>query len=273
MEVHIFDVDHGGCALIRSDADRYILIDCGHNAETGWRPSMFLLSHSINTVGCLFILNFDEDHVSDLPGLLGSVLVPILYRNPSLTPAQILSLKAEHGAGTGVQLLTHMTANHYVAPVLVPPDFGNLIFSTYWNTPQEGFQDSNNLSLVTFFHYHDLHMVFPGDLEERGWLQLMRNPRFLQELATVNVFVASHHGRRDGYCGPLFNVCNPEIVIFSDKSIDHKTQLTAGLYGRHTKGVLFTDGLRRRVLTTRNNGHISIQKTGLAPGWIVIEKK
>lgn len=182
MEVHFFDVEHGSCALIRTDTNKHMLVDCGHSGERNWRPSQFLPACGIGTVDRLFITNWDEDHASDLPGLFQSVHVPILHRNPTASPHYILGLKQEHGPGEGILSLAYMAANHYVTPVINPPDLGAMSFSEYWNTPLHGFNDTNNLGLVVFFHYFDLHVVFPGDLEEEGWLQLLQNPGFRYEL-------------------------------------------------------------------------------------------
>jgi beta-lactamase superfamily II metal-dependent hydrolase len=273
MDVHFFDVDHGACALIRSDTGHSFMIDCGHSTERNWRPSEALPTYGIHSIECLFVSNFDEDHVSDFPNLIKHVYVPILCRNPSVGSNHILRMKQPLGAGDGVRTLTWTMENHYVAPVLNVPDWGGLAFSTYWNTPRSGLTDTNNLSLVTFAHYNDLHLIFPGDLEEAGWRLLLTNLSFCYELSTVNVFVASHHGRRSGYCSDVFQLCRPELVIFSDKQIEFETQRTATLYRQHTRGVLFTDGVTRHVLTTRNNGLIRIQKTGALPGWVTIENK
>jgi hypothetical protein len=37
-----------------------------------------------------------------------------------------------------------------------------------------------------------------GDMEEKGWKNLLPNPAFVARLAEVNVYVASHHGRDNG---------------------------------------------------------------------------
>ena len=104
-------------------------------------------------------------------------------------------------------------------------------------------------------------MIFPGDIEEQGWSSLMLNPGFCEQLGSVNVFIASHHGRHNGYCADVFNYCSPKVVVFSDGSIAHNTQNTSALYRQHTSGVLFRDNVRRHVLTTRNNGHMTFTAT------------
>lgn len=39
---------------------------------------------------------------------------------------------------------------------------------------------------------------------------MLKNADFRQRLAEVNVFVASHHGRENGYCEEVFQYCKPE---------------------------------------------------------------
>lgn len=58
-------------------------------------------------------------------------------------------------------------------PARLEPDLGNVRLQFFFNRYGE-FSDTNNLSLVTFLHYRDVHVVFPGDLERRGWEALLR---------------------------------------------------------------------------------------------------
>jgi hypothetical protein len=79
-----------------------------------------------------------------------------------------------------------------------------------------------------------------------------------ENLKATTVFVASHHGRENGYHESVFEFCKPECIIISDKPIVHETQVDmASTYARHVDGagVLFGDR-RRQVLSTRNDGHI-----------------
>ena len=82
------------------------------------------------------------------------------------------------------------------------------------------------------------------------------------------MFIASHHGRVNGYHADVFagGRCSPAVVIISDKSIVHGTQENAATrYGRHALGVTI-GGQPRKVLSTRNDGHIrfSFNQHGLA---------
>ncbi len=69
MEIRIFDVAHGFCAYVIADNNNVMLIDCGYNEGTGFRPSDYLVRDSCTGIKLLIVSNFDEDHVSDLPNV------------------------------------------------------------------------------------------------------------------------------------------------------------------------------------------------------------
>ena len=73
----------------------------------------------------------------------------------------------------------------------------------------------------------------PGDLERAGWMAHLRSPSFKNHLKTVQVFVASHHGRESGYCEEVFEDCRPQVIVFSDSEVRYASQAMAGLYGKH----------------------------------------
>jgi glyoxylase-like metal-dependent hydrolase (beta-lactamase superfamily II) len=64
MQLQIFDVEHGACALLTADNSARFMIDCGHNATSGWKPGGYLLGSKISTIEMLAITNYDEDHAS-----------------------------------------------------------------------------------------------------------------------------------------------------------------------------------------------------------------
>ena len=103
MDIEIFDVEHGGCSLVTADNNRRILVDCGHNTTTNWRPSQALPARGIEYIDRLIVSNYDRDHVSDLPGVLANIGVPVLSRNPSVSPNLLHVMKAENGMDQGIR--------------------------------------------------------------------------------------------------------------------------------------------------------------------------
>ena len=184
--------------------------------------------------------------------------IEILTRNPSLTSAQLRSLKTPPIRSAMESLLGMIdTYTGYVAEDQLEP-LGLKVWTFQNSYPS--FVDTNNLSLLSFLDVGEHSFVLPGDLERAGWLGLLSDPHVQGLLGRVNVFVASHHGRESGYCREVFEYCKPRFVVFSDGAIEYETQKMAGIYGEHATGGWFTANNRRefrKVLSTRNDGSIS----------------
>jgi beta-lactamase superfamily II metal-dependent hydrolase len=260
MQIRIFDVEHGGCALVTADTGARILIDCGHNGTTGWRPSAYLRQLGVRHLEKLMITNYDEDHASDLAHLVKTVSIGVLVSNPAVTADQLRLLKRSGGIGSGIDALADMKSQYTAAVAGDGANFGNLTMTLFWNRYPTEFEGENNLSLVVILKAHGLTICFPGDMEVSGWENLLRNPAFVEAMGAVNVLVASHHGRENGCSGQLFSRTglNPAIVVISDSGIEHATQETVSWYAARTQGIVL-NGQTRRVLTTRSDGRVLLE--------------
>lgn len=256
MKLQIFDVEHGACALLTTDDGKHIMIDCGHNSDTGWNPGDYLRSIGVGHLDMLVITNYDEDHASGLPNLLKRVTVTQLVRNQSVTPDTLQTLKSEDGMGAGIERLAQMMRDYAeLGPLLTFAGVETELF--YHSYPT--YDDENNLSVVLKLTINGVVFIFPGDLEKAGWKALLENDAsFRQAVMACNVLVAAHHGRENGYYPELFTKygCNPYWIVISDKGYQHETQETVQAYKQHAKGFEFR-GEKRWVLTTRNDGHIT----------------
>src|SRR5271170_476834 len=87
MRLQIFDVEHGACSLLTADNNTRLMIDCGHNATTGWKPGTYLVQQGIPALDMLAVTNYDEDHASASADLFDKVYVAWLLRNASVTLA------------------------------------------------------------------------------------------------------------------------------------------------------------------------------------------
>ncbi|MEF8758754.1 MAG: hypothetical protein V5B36_03225 [Candidatus Accumulibacter sp. UW25] len=255
MDLTIFDVEHGACALLTCDNGIRMMIDCGHNSSTGWRPGTYLRQQGVTSLDMLAVTNYDEDHMSGLPNLSENVSIQRLLRNKSVSPNTLKYLKSEDGMGVGIAELANM-ATTYTLPA-DPLHMPGVQYQTFHlNYPE--FDDENNLSLVIALSLHGIGFLFPGDLETRGWNTLLaRDEAFRNAVAKTHVLVASHHGRENGICPDLFSKygCSPFWIVISDKGYMHDTQETIPFYSQHTQGATFR-GNKRKVLTTRKDGVI-----------------
>jgi beta-lactamase superfamily II metal-dependent hydrolase len=255
MDLKIFDVEHGACALLTCDDDTRIMIDCGHNASTEWRPGTHLISQGITSIELLAVTNYDEDHVSGIADLMDNVNVKSILRNKSVSGAVLRQLKTEDGMGSGIDRLVSEIENTYTGGAPSPaPGYQGLVRTTFHNS-YPTFDDENNLSVALFLKCHGRGVLFTGDLETAGWLELLKRQNFKDMLPQVDVLIASHHGRENGCCDEVFELCKPYYVVISDKGYAHDTQETVPYYRARAKGGPFRDE-NRHVLTTRNDGTI-----------------
>lgn len=251
MRFEILNVEHGFAAYAIAKDRSVFLFDCGHSATC--KPSGYLWAQGIRVIRRLFVTNYDEDHIADLPMLRNWFGIQSLTRNISVTSAQLRILKNPPLSFAMNSLLEMMRSYTEYVPSEQLGSPGIQVETFQNNYPL--FTDTNNLSLLNFLDIGSLSFVLPGDLERAGWIELLKNPRVCELLKRVNVFVASHHGRESGYCREVFDYCNPNFVIMSDGPVQYGTQKMAGVYGQHATGGRF-NGQLRKVLTTRKDGSL-----------------
>ena len=91
MKFEILNVQHGFAAYAIAQDDSVLLFDCGHSPEC--RPSDYLESQGISVIRRLFVTNYDEDHIENLPALRQRFNIETLTRNTSLNSTQLRNLK------------------------------------------------------------------------------------------------------------------------------------------------------------------------------------
>ena len=251
MKFEILNVEHGFCAYAIAEDGKVLLFDCGHSPAC--RPSGYLWTQDIRTIHWLFVTNYDEDHIADLPMLRKWFKFDLLSRNRSVNSTQLRNLKTSP-LSPAMNILLEMIDNFtggVTIEQLEPPGIRVQTFCNNYPT----FTDTNNLSLLIFLDIGGVCFALTGDLERAGWIELLKNSQVCELLRRVNIFVASHHGRESGYCSEVFDYCTPELVIMSDGPVQYDTQEMAGVYGQHAIGG-FLNGQKRKVITTRKDGTI-----------------
>jgi beta-lactamase superfamily II metal-dependent hydrolase len=255
MKLTIHDVGHGQCITLIHENGNTMMWDCGRSDNA--RPSEFLPRIGIGSIDHFFVTNFDEDHISDLPNLRERVNIRSLWRNRTISADQLQRLKMQTGPiSPAMDSMLSMISTYKGGPLNPAPEFPGVSFKVYCHTYGSEFDNTNDISLVTTIRCNSTKFIIPGDLEVNAWISLLRRQDFVEDLADVSVFVASHHGRESGYSQEIFNFCRPDVVVFSDSDIQYATQEMSNKYSRHAKGVQFNNSTRR-VLTTRSDGTLT----------------
>jgi beta-lactamase superfamily II metal-dependent hydrolase len=260
MRIDFFDVGHGACSVITCPDGNRLMIGCGSKKDPPyWWPSIQFYGQRF---AGLILTNLDEDHVSDFESTLSNLTVATVCVNDTINAPRLRLLKPK-GMQAGVEAVHRYLQNPSCLNLaLILPQ----ITVSMFRLPFGAFNDTNNLSMVIFVEYGTFCIVFPGDIEEGGWKQMLLNSSFSALLRRVNLFVTSHHGRESGCCAELFTYarCNPDAFIISDKEMVHDTQETTAWYRQHAKGLHkilenpWDTPETRYVFSTRNDRCISI---------------
>ena len=269
-DILVFDVGLGQSIFVYSHLHPTygMLIDCGNTPE--FDPIDFLLAKGYiqnKTLSRLILTNYDQDHFSGMPNLRSKIWIRTVTFAPNLTSPEIKNLKEKPHTDALVQ--TCEVKDTYIYPI--PSDFilPYTIRTFYLQKAHLDSYDTNNLSQIVFIEHQGTVVCVSGDLEEKGWKALLAaEPEVKTWLARTNIFIASHHGRENGYHPDVFLHCKPECIVISDKDIIHETQEDmSSVYAGHVagNGVRFNGDTAsaRKVLTTRSDGHLYIQ---LLPG-------
>jgi len=273
FDVLIFNVELGQCAFVypHDNPEYGMMIDIGKSQS--FNPLDFLLYRGYihkdqdgSVLGNLLLTNYDHDHYAGLPDL-GSRNIKLRTVN---FPKNLSSSEIDNLKPVKTEALNHLLEikDTYIhpAPYYQPP----YSVETFY-LEQSDFDavspDTNNLSQLAIITYGPLCICFPGDLRKPAWEKILLKPDWLMKLGKVNVLVAPHHGREDGHHPDIFGFLKPECIIISDESIKYETQEDmSSTYSNHIDGpgIVFNGNSlsRKKVLTTRRDGHIIVQANG-----------
>jgi beta-lactamase superfamily II metal-dependent hydrolase len=260
MDLRFYDVEHGDCCLIISQENESILVDCGYNPTTKFRPSDSLEKQGFGSrrkLHHLILTHPDQDHLADLPNVLEKLKPANVWQHPQLSLRNISDLKITLSRAQEAYLNRSKTTSE-LQPIEVSKKFKTMDTRQFY-LPMGSVRDVNDLSLVTFITEGKFTVCFPGDLTKRGWRLHLQNKAFQYMLRETNLFLASHHGRPTGFYEPVYEYLNPKLIVISDKEqIKGKKIIQRVPYRDHAYGVKLSDGSFRKVLTTRYDGRIRI---------------
>ncbi|MFX0197633.1 MAG: ComEC/Rec2 family competence protein [Candidatus Hodarchaeota archaeon] len=268
LKVIVFNVEQGFCAFIKSPTGRTLLIDCGKTSR--FSPIKYVIENELQD--CLdegifyftkFILTHPHgDHLDDIERLI-EYPAHIIYRQMGYDWDEVKEANSTSGAE---KVDTYQAWQEGYVPPVPQIDWG---FEIYHDalTPSEAktLDESkmvNNSSIPVVITYRGSEFtekfLFGGDLEEKGWLELLKRESFKQSINDTDFFITSHHGHSSGYCKEIFEVMGkPFVNIVSargrDKSVESAYSSSDNAIG------IIIGGEKRYMLSTRNDGSICIE--------------
>ena len=272
MDIVIFNVELGQCIFFypRNHAEYGLMVDCGNTPK--FEPIDKLLEWNLlpkktnnnppkRILKNLTITNYDQDHFSGLPYLRSKVKIEIVVLPKNISSEEIRERKDE--ITKPIEEIIKLKDEYVWPTTLDAPYTEDAFYLKQSDFPDEEI-DTNKLSQIVFVTYNNTCICMPGDLTSPAWEKHLTNKMVQDKLKETQIFVASHHGREDGFNENIFKYCHPEVIILSDEDINYKTQegqtqtYIAEVEGN---GIVFNGNATnlRKTLTTRNDGHLWIR--------------
>lgn len=268
LEVIIYDVKHGNFAFIRTPDGTQIVQDLGQgsygDSSESWSPLKNLKNNwDVNSLDYAIVTHPDLDHIEDILNL--EDFNPTNFLRPTHLPEDIV---VDNIRDSDREIFEEYVEfdKLYRDPIhngkleLEPTETGGVNIKSF--QPSEcGTSKFNNHSIVTVLEYGDNKIVLPGDNEAPSWRELLERDDFKEAIEGTDVFMASHHGREDGFCEDIFEYFNPKLTVVSDG--EHGDTSATGKYNGVTDGWKVHrrngESERREVVSTRKDGVVYIK--------------
>lgn len=205
-----FAVDKGNMTLVEFSNGYNMLIDC-HSSATRPTPLEYLEA-KIKNLEFIVITHPHQDHLTGLKDVCEKFRPRYLWHNGRCfrpdpvyedwsyyerLRAGSLSYCIPTQVGAG-RTATIGDSRVYIAGPSVPNLEG---------TPD----DENNNGIILSIVTGNARVVITGDTEENQW-----SATDLSNLKNASVFLASHHGREDGFSRATLDVIKPQHIVVSD---------------------------------------------------------
>jgi beta-lactamase superfamily II metal-dependent hydrolase len=249
------------------------IIDFG--TETGWSPISHIFKNYIGDNGVLdrlVLTHHHGDHMRDWDSLKSRAVDLVLRRKFEGRYEEVCkNSNFPEGNRIAKAFDAHFASyNETPSNLKVSPDTWGVTIHHRSLSIQKADELSssdnsaaNNASFVRIYDHNGTKILLAGDMETEGMdALLIGNPTFKSLLKGVNILIAPHHGHKSGFSSSLIDaIGKPDIVIASMKTGNKHVD---GRYSSEefVSGVPFGDGKVRRLLTTRQDGAITVTSSG-----------
>lgn len=284
LDILVWEVDLG-TAIFVNGSEENIVIDLADNGD--FSPIKNLArrkpSYKINSIDRLIITHPDQDHIDDIKEFYDLCYKGEVFKNPITfvrppDATKFVEYRRENVWQNREQYVDKVNRyidmdyayNNYMKGSDLQKHFfetdGNINFeffsltSSHLNMKEpKNYSNGgniNNLSVLTVMEFNGFKIVYPGDLERKGFEEILKYEEVTTSIQNTDILIASHHGRDSGYYSELFDIIEPNCTILSDgedmgSSVPNKYRYQSG-------NGINVDGNKRNVLTTRNDKVLQI---------------
>lgn len=257
LEILIWDVDHGASVSAKVPNQQVLMLNCTANPYSGFSPIQ-RTQKRWGSIDLLIVSHPHIDHISDIFNI--SDYEPPMLLVPNVLYDQLMVGK--DGNSRRIVGRYIMLCKRAYTPSPNPLLCGDVQISTFG---LRGYQHNiNDYSLVTFLTYGHFTFAHAGDITSTGWDHLIDQDgtRLIKMLKKTNFFMASHHGREEGYDDVVMDYMKSLKMVFISDKYAQPTSVT-NWYSERCAGWKATNEYygstsRRYALTTRNDGRIRL---------------
>lgn len=194
----VYVIDTGG--LLRFDTEEFKKRD--RPFEIGRQVVVpYLKGNGISSVDLLVLSHADADHAEGAEELFESLVIHQLHLSPGSAETDIMQELAPYAKEAAVQFPGRGSGWRE----------GDVHFS--YLSPDDADYEGNNDSLVLMLQSGEWRILFTGDLEEAGEMDLLRT--YGEQLKGVALLKVGHHGSKTSSSQPFLEVLQPQLSIFS----------------------------------------------------------
>ena len=230
LQITMFDVGKADAFVLQTE-NSTIVIDCG-TEKKGKSVRNYLKNEGIDTIDCMIITHFDQDHVGGAAKIIKKYDVKEIY-----TP-NYQENNNEYEEYCNEMEEKGIVPNEITEPVSL--EFDNVKLDIY--PPKEeryGSNDFNDLSLITTVKCNEFSALFTGDILEKRieeWLDM--------DMGTFDILKVPYHGRNIANLGAFLDSVQPEYALISTTEEEFCTRTRMLLEDRDIKYYsTFADGI------------------------------
>ena len=205
-----FAVGKGHMILVQFPGGFNMVVDCRRSSE--WPSPLQYLKSKIRTLNMVVITHPHQDHLTGLKEVCEWFKPGRLWHN-----GRYFRPDPVYDDWSYYERLRCGKVS-FCTPSLVQEGCSSTIGSSkiYVAGPKEPniegtSDDENNNGIILGISDGRSKVVITGDTEEEQW-----NMTNLTPLASASVFLASHHGRQDGYSKRVLDIIKPQRIVISD---------------------------------------------------------
>lgn len=218
LKVTIIDVGQGSSALLEIPGGETMLIDGGGFSDNTYFDigervvGPLLWRKKIMTVDTLVLSHPNSDHLNGLIYIAKHFNVRNIWANGESADTfgykKFMEIIQEEDITVPLfeKLSRDMAINNVVLEILYPEkDFLTKREEDFW-------RNKNNNSLVLKVTFGSTSILFPGDIEARGEIDLVS---IAEDKLQSDILISSHHGSKSSSCNTFLDTIDPKYVIIS----------------------------------------------------------